>query len=197
MITKKKRTDDELVRALHVARANDALEEMLAKSDDEIAREIDAAGGDAGAIGERGATRMRERLSRSERASGAVTAQPQHDTKVVPLRKPFAIWLAAAAVAALAITGGAVVAGLFHHEPPKAPEQPVPTIPEPPPENRVATAADLREKARASCAAEDWRACFVQLEAAKDRDPDGDRAPDIQKLRSTIRKHLTDKPPRP
>lgn len=65
--TKRKRTDAETVSALRAMQAEEALEDVRATSDDEVARAIAEEGGDAAAIGERGRALADKMLVRRER----------------------------------------------------------------------------------------------------------------------------------
>jgi hypothetical protein len=101
------------------------------------------------------------------------------------------VWLIAAAVAALLLGGGVIVANLLRSPPEPSPprEGPpllVPPRPEPPPENRVAVAAVLRDQAKQACAARRWAECETKLDAAAEKDPEGNSAADVLELRRVL-----------
>jgi hypothetical protein len=76
-------TEDEdpeaLLATLHRMEMDDALEEIKAMSDDEVARAIEAEGGDPVAIGERGATLAAELLERRERLAWQADAAEKRE----------------------------------------------------------------------------------------------------------------------
>jgi len=103
-------------------------------------------------------------------------------------RRPELTWVIAAA-AATAVAGGAIAAARYlHHDDPPKPEPPEekhePAPPQPKPEDPLVAAASLRQKAALACEAKDWSACRSLLDAARDKDPEGDVAAEWQGLRA-------------
>jgi hypothetical protein len=121
-------------------------------------------------------------------ARPVVLVNPEPEPTITPLRRrPELTWIIAAA-AATAVAGGAIAAAHYlHHDEPPTPEPPEdkhePAPPAPKPEDPMALAASLREKARVACAAKEWTACLASLDAARDRDQAGDGAAEWRALR--------------
>jgi hypothetical protein len=108
--------------------------------------------------------------------------------RVIPLRRPYALWLVAAAAAAVMLGGGAVVTRLWGTPPPvhTTPDQPYtpPPVPESPAPDARAAAAALRAQAKEACAAKQWTACLGKLDEARAKDLDGNGAADVVALRA-------------
>ncbi|HEY3819506.1 MAG TPA: hypothetical protein VGL81_20190 [Polyangiaceae bacterium] len=109
-----------------------------------------------------------------------------------PRKRPLALWVAAAAVAATA-TGGLVYA-LTHPggAPPEQPSTPAPSsspAPEPP-SQRLIAASQLRTRAFAECEAQHWDTCLARFDDARMLDPAGDAAPEVQAARTKAEDEL-------
>ena len=154
-----KLTDSELWDALEEDALDDEMEAVLAKTPEERRRDLREAGFD---------------LDKVHAQADALVAEPTRPAKVVPLRpwrKRLAIGLPT--VAALA-AGIALVMDLT------GPELPTQGRPDDPPAVR---AEALRRDARGACGAKSWKVCLDRLNEARDLDPGGDQAPEIQALR--------------
>lgn len=154
-----KLTDAELWDALEEDAIDDAMEAVLAKTPEERRRDLREAGFD---------------LEKVHAQADALVAEPTRPAKVVPLhpwRKRLAIALSTAAALAAAI--GVIVQM-------STPDLVSHGRPDDPPAVR---AAQLRQDARASCEARVWKICLDRLNEARDLDPGGDQAPEIQALR--------------
>ena len=137
----------------------------------------------------------------------AVQAVPQHGGKAFTgetrRRRPLGVaaWLAAGAAAATA--GGALLYSLTR----PAPEQPAPPAPSPSPSEAPSAApepmpvamtpADERKAAATSLDVGRPDECLRLLDRAKEADPAGDTAPDVQALRDRAQRAMKDKAPKP
>ncbi|MGO9837630.1 MAG: RNA polymerase sigma factor [Polyangiaceae bacterium] len=73
-----------------------------------------------------------------------------------------------------------------------APPTPLPPVPTP-----QEFARQLRDDAARECGAGEWERCMEDLERAHMEDPEGNLAPDVQKLLSAARSHLPDPEAKP
>jgi hypothetical protein len=179
------------------AKAMEALERMALKdegarvakmSDAELDDALAARGVDAKAARERGAA-LAAKLLAAKGPPGQVVSLAQEQQEQ-PRRHRRAAWIplvaAAAAIAAIG-AGGAAYVALRTPEP--APTTPVPSIepapPQPPPEVLAKQEADgLRIRATSECAVGHWNNCVNDLDRAAQRDPGGDAARAVRRLRA-------------
>lgn len=187
-------------------------ERWLAMSDDDVDRELSAAGIDPGeaagalkaALGTAPAPAAVEPT-----ANAASTAEPSRVVSLASAREkretkraPRPVWvslLVAAAVGAVVLGGGGAVYVALRDEPP-APvpttpgPAPEPTAPTPPPEAVAATerAAKLRKEAHAECDDEKWTECAESLAEAAQLDPEGKGTRDVRRMYGKIHRERAD-----
>jgi hypothetical protein len=122
-----------------------------------------------------------------EAAAPAVANAVEQEAPVSSLRKkrPAGVWMATAAAAAVA-AGTAVTYVATRPED----VRPSPTTRPPPATDTtgataepVMTAEDLRKRAATACQMGHFEECLSLLDQAADKDPDGDRTPEVQALR--------------
>jgi hypothetical protein len=122
------------------------------------------------------------------------STEPPPPSKVVDLsrartkRRPLAPWLLAAAILLvvidLALTHQNAIVAYFEPPPPPAPSVPTATPSREPAPGAIA--ADLRADAFQQCAKHFFVACQVELDRAKNLDPEGENAPQVKKARGDI-----------
>jgi hypothetical protein len=111
---------------------------------------------------------------------GEATAAPAPAKKPnAKRRRPVVAWAAAAAAAAV---GAAAV--YVETRPPMV------AHPAPPASDDVEAAADLRHRAAVACDAGHPAECLSLLDQARDRDPAGDTAPEVARLRAKAERDL-------
>jgi hypothetical protein len=171
--------EDEIVRAASVSVAQ--AEKELAEAGFDVAAE--RARADA----------FLDDLEGKSRPASETRAQP---ARLKPRRRlPPVVWFGAAAAAAAVVAAAySVLRGDLGpaQPPPRSPSAPAPSA-SPPGPNLVA-AADLRRRAAVACDAGYAKECLSLLDRARDIDPAGNSAPDIQKLRQHASDRLEAKP---
>jgi hypothetical protein len=192
---KNERTPDEILEAIEEQAAADEADRILALGDEALDRELAQAGFDPKAVRERG-RRIGERVT--ARADPESTGGDAWVSEPPPARGPSAprwVWLAAAALAAVAVGGGAIVAATQNKN------DKVVT-----PQDAGLTAAEMaraiREMALKECDAKKWDPCRDGLNRARELDPKGDADARVQKAWEAMgdalrRPEIGDKPLRP
>jgi hypothetical protein len=146
-------------------------------SEEEIDRELAAAGADAVALAEEGRGEHEAALAASTSVAGPPTARPPISlippTPPRPLDPPRWRGITAVAAAVFVMLGFAWWSGVLR------PPEPVVTHPN----DALAGAKRLRDLAAGDCDAHRWRACLTRLDSARDLDPEGDGEPQVQKWR--------------
>jgi hypothetical protein len=156
-------------------------------SDAEVAHELDAAGIDAAQIP------SAERLLAKAAPPASVTSIAPA-SRVAPRRGPWALWLAAAAVAALTvgIVGTEAQEIVAWWKGPEAPAPvkvtpgPVQVTPAPSLPTALVRAAALRKEAAQACAMALWGTCGQRLDDARALDPEGEHQDDVRVMRARI-----------
>ena len=210
-----RRSPEEMLAVLEAqAREDEAFEapmrELAAMSDAQLDEHLRGLGLDPAQL-EREALTLFVEAAPAEAAGAlpsAVQAVPQQAGKSsfageTRRRRPLAVaaWLAAGAAAATA--GGALLYSLTR----PAPEQPAPPAPSPSPSEAPSTLpeptpvamtpADERKIAAAALDQGRPDECLRLLDRAKQADPAGDAAPDVQALRDRAKRALKDRPLKP
>ncbi|HEY3819125.1 MAG TPA: hypothetical protein VGL81_18280 [Polyangiaceae bacterium] len=135
-----------------------------------------------------------------EPVQAVAQAAPAAPTKEREPKKgrPVGLWIAAAA--AVAAGAAAVVYATKHPQEQATPEPPVPpstAAPVHPAPDELAAAADLRHRAAAACDQGRADDCLAMLDEARAKDPAGDSAPEVLRLREKAASGLKPKPPHP
>lgn len=186
-------------------------ERILALSPEEVRRELIEAGLDPDEVRARGQQLMEQVLREMaaeptppETAAAPATsptvptpapaapARPKPAPAHAPRRAPLALWLLAAAFAAVLLSSwrfaGETIARWIHPAPPEPsilPDMPSPSLVA---EARAKKhARDLRESAHAKCAIADWDACMLDLDEAAKLDPAGDTDGTVQADRAAAK----------
>lgn len=122
------------------------------------------------------------------KAAAAIALRPDDRRR----RRPSVVWLAAAATVA---TAGAVGTYVALHEGKQGPDRArperwvpsSPSVPAPPSSADLVTARELRQQAAERYADQDLVGAERFLDEARQFDPDGDEAPEVQELRRKLR----------
>jgi hypothetical protein len=158
MTEPRKRTAAEVWRALEKVTADADLERIDALSDDDLDRELRAAGVDPAEAGKIGSQ---------------VLAKTQKEGPRPPRKLRWVAWVGAGAAAAL------IAIALVREQPIVGAGRPAPT-----PKQQ---AAQLRGDAFSACAQGLWSACEDQLNAARALDPGGEMDPKVLAARQSLR----------
>jgi hypothetical protein len=167
MSTKRTPPEQIMKELAEQARDDEMVEELASKSDAELDRELAAAGIDVEKE-KAEAQAFRQKLEKSVAERRArLAAKGQADARRKPRslrRRPLAAIVAASVAAASA--GGVIVARIG------------PSIVTKPP-----NAAEIRREGLDACKARSWQHCLEKLDSARELDPEGDRAGEVQEAR--------------
>jgi hypothetical protein len=195
MPTKRTPPEPILKELVEQARDDEMVEELASKSDAELDQELAAAGIDvekeraeAQAFRrklEKSAAERRAKLAAKAQADAAKPATDNEGSGVRgsladaqrrmprPLRRgPLAAFIAAGVTAAAA--GGIIVSQIRP-----------PPVTDPPP-----SPAEIRRDGVEACKSRNWQQCLEKLDFARDLDPSGDRAPEVQAARRAAHEAL-------
>lgn len=220
-----KRTAKQVWQQLVDEAGEQAIEEVLAMSPEQVDRELERHGFDLAAEDAKadkflhdlghgfidasgGAPDPVAPSPEPRPASGVVsTRQPARRTAPDRRRRPPAAVVLLAAVTAGAVAGGAIYAARHHGQAPSPPgpqppgPAPSPSSTAPGPEQTLppdlVAAADWRKKAFTACDAERWTECLADLDQARALDPAGDSAPLAKSARERALRALQPKPDKP
>jgi|SRR5579859_5219113 len=154
-----KRSPSEVWAALEESALDDEMDAVLAMTPEERRRELREAGFDL------------EKVHARADALGTEPTRPDPVVVLRPKRRRLAVVVAGVALAAgiaLVVDRALAPAPVAAHHSEEAPAE---------------RARALRQEAREACAARSWARCKDELNEARDLDPDGDQAPEIQALR--------------
>jgi hypothetical protein len=178
-----KRDPKELWDELVEEAGEDEIEKAASMSVAQAEAELRAAGVDVDAERARARALLAELAGQDK--SGPAGPKPGHEKSNV---RPFPRWMAAAGVVAAAAGAALVLAkmtgdsgGVTHRAPS---------------DEDLAKAADLRRRAAAALTERRAKECLSLLDEARDKDPVGDSAPDMRKLREDALRALGRAPPR-
>jgi hypothetical protein len=179
--------DEEIWSVLQEQAAEDEwleeqIREVAAMSDAALDEELRKGGCDVASI-DKQAAEFAASAMRPASAPAVEQKAPRRSHRPPP-RRPVVLYVAAAAVVAV---GGGLIYSALTRPPEHAPPTPEPTPSTPPqleplPPDLIA-ATDLRMRAAAALEAGHPDECLSLLDEARARDPAGDKAPEIQKLR--------------
>jgi hypothetical protein len=187
---KNKRTPDEILEAIEEQAAADEADRILALSDEALDHELAQAGFDPKAVRERGRRIGEPITARADPESmggGAWVSEPP------PARDPSAprwAWLAASALAAVFVGGGAIVAATQNN---------IDKLVNP--QDAGLTAAEMsraiREMALKECDAKNWDPCRDGLTRARELEPTGDADARVRKAWEAMADALRAPAPQP
>ena len=182
-----KRTAKETWDALEEATLDAEIERVVAMTPEEREQELSKAGFDVDKVHAE-SDAFFEKLQAMHPALAEPPQAPAQATPVVPLpsrrkRPRTAVVVGAGVGVALALAASIVVIVQMTSRgtPVGAPA---------PPMTPVERAASIRQGAGEACAQEHWETCIDRLDHARDLDPAGDGAPDVQALRKLATEKL-------
>jgi hypothetical protein len=177
-------TPEDVLKGIEDSELDDEVERVLAMTPEQRQKDLEAAGFDMAELNAK-ADAAYEAMQRAPVEAKRKELEGQARAKSLrpkARQRPVVLWVAAVATAVVA--GGVVYAMIAR--PPEGPQvpPPTPTATTPPmPSVDLVVAADLRRRAFAACSAKQWEACLARFDEAKQGDPGGDAAPEVQLAR--------------
>jgi hypothetical protein len=183
-----KLTDKELWDALDEATAASELEDSLKKTPEEHVDSLKAAGFDIDKV-HADADAFFAKLEASHPAAPSESAPAPASAPNVVALTPRAKRPRPAVTAVVIVALAASVALIVYAS------RPDPKVTAPAPEVTQAQRVEhVRVGAQVACAQEHWKVCLDRLDEAREMDPNGDGAPDVQALRKLATERLSHSP---